>query len=327
MKCNKIIRIILIYIMIASLLSGCSSELRGLNIVFDTNHISKAAFIKSEDLGLNIYEKICISNKNENSIKNCSYNYANFIDSYRCTNNIRELEKFSSKRDVDKYIPCSLRKDHSKVENMDTATIKAILKDNDAKTVAIIISTGSGKSQGSGFFIKPGVVVTNFHVINNGSDGQVRTIDGKVYEIDGVISASSMVDVAVLKLKNQIGESVKFGDPSKLEKADPVMAIGSPLGLYNTVTVGMYVNRWEGDNGVVTLQCSLPLAPGNSGGPLFNIKGEVVGINTAIAKGYGDIAFARSIEHIRDISHKLTKLDFGNMRCTKLAQIDWNGND
>ena len=141
-------------------------------------------------------------------------------------------------------------------------------------------------SLGSGFIIKKeGVVVTNNHVIANAEDIIVR-IGDKEYKAE-VLGSDPYADVAVLKIKDGKNdfEVVEFGDSDKARVGDWVVAIGNPFGLGGTVTSGIISARNRDIN--LTryddfIQTDASINQGNSGGPLFNLKGEVIGINTAI---------------------------------------------
>ena len=140
-------------------------------------------------------------------------------------------------------------------------------------------------SLGSGFIIKEnGTVITNNHVIANADDILVR-VDTKEYKAK-VIGADPYMDIAVLKMETTDKfKPVKFGDSDKARVGDWVVAIGNPFGLGGTVTSGIISARNRDIN--LTryddfIQTDASINQGNSGGPLFNLKGEVVGINTAI---------------------------------------------
>jgi len=140
-------------------------------------------------------------------------------------------------------------------------------------------------SLGSGFIIKEnGTVITNNHVIANADDILVR-VDTKEYKAK-VIGADPYMDIAVLKMETTDKfKPVNFGDSDKARVGDWVVAIGNPFGLGGTVTSGIISARNRDIN--LTryddfIQTDASINQGNSGGPLFNLKGEVVGINTAI---------------------------------------------
>ncbi len=140
-------------------------------------------------------------------------------------------------------------------------------------------------SLGSGFIIKEdGIVITNNHVIANAEDILIRVGD-KEYSAE-VLGADPYMDLAVLKMKTKDKfKPVSFGDSTKARVGDWVVAIGNPFGLGGTVTSGIIsarnrqigLTRYED-----FIQTDASINQGNSGGPLFNLKGEVIGVNTAI---------------------------------------------
>ena len=140
-------------------------------------------------------------------------------------------------------------------------------------------------SLGSGFIIdKNGTVITNNHVINNAEDIVVR-VGEKEYKAE-IVGADPYMDIAVLKINSKDNFTpVKFGDSDKARVGDWVVAIGNPFGLGGTVTAGIISARNRDIN--LTrydefIQTDASINQGNSGGPLFNLDGDVVGINTAI---------------------------------------------
>ena len=147
------------------------------------------------------------------------------------------------------------------------------------------------QSLGSGFVIDPsGIVITNNHVIGDANDIMVIFTDGRKLKAK-VIGKDPKVDVAVLKVKSDKPlKTVKFGDSDKMRVGDGVMAVGNPFGLGETVTAGIISARNRNiDSGPYDdfLQTDASINKGNSGGPLFNLKGEVIGINTAILSPSG----------------------------------------
>ena len=140
-------------------------------------------------------------------------------------------------------------------------------------------------SLGSGFIIdKNGTVITNNHVINNAEDIVVR-VGKKEYKAE-IVGADPYMDIAVLKIDSKNNFTpVKFGDSDKARVGDWVVAIGNPFGLGGTVTAGIVSARNRDIN--LTrydefIQTDASINQGNSGGPLFNLNGDVVGVNTAI---------------------------------------------
>ncbi|MBI4641888.1 MAG: Do family serine endopeptidase [Candidatus Tectomicrobia bacterium] len=167
----------------------------------------------------------------------------------------------------------------------------------------------SFQSLGSGFFIdESGLILTNDHVVENAQKIIVRLSDDEEFEAN-VIGRDSKTDLALLKINlPHPTPSVLFGDSDQLRVGDWVLAIGNPLGLEQTVTVGIvsakgrFLFSAPYDD---FIQTDASINPGNSGGPLFNTKGEVVGVNTAIASGGQGIGFAIPINVVKLILGQL----------------------
>tara|TARA_B100000963_G_C22618611_1_gene668696 strand:+ start:538 stop:1938 length:1401 start_codon:yes stop_codon:yes gene_type:complete len=153
-------------------------------------------------------------------------------------------------------------------------------------------------SLGSGFIIREnGMVITNNHVIA-GADDIVVKVDSKEYKAK-VIGADPYMDIAVLKMETKDKfRTVKFGNSDQARVGDWVVAIGNPFGLGGTVTSGIISAR-NRDIGMTRyddfIQTDASINQGNSGGPLFNLNGEVVGINTAIIGQSGSIGIGFAI--------------------------------
>ncbi len=169
-------------------------------------------------------------------------------------------------------------------------------------------------SLGSGFIInKNGTVVTNNHVIKNAEDIVVR-VNKKEYKAK-VLGSDPYADIAVLKIEsNDVFKPVSFGDSDKARVGDWVVAIGNPFGLGGTVTSGIISARNRDIN--LTryddfIQTDASINQGNSGGPLFNIKGKVIGINTAIIapnqSGSIGIGFAIPANSASNVINQLIK--------------------
>ena len=165
--------------------------------------------------------------------------------------------------------------------------------------------------QGSGFiFSSDGYVLTNAHVVADADEVIVTLTDKREFKAK-VIGADQRTDIAVLKLAATDLPKVNIGDSDKVRVGEWVMAIGSPFGFENTVTAGI-VSAKTRDTGdfVPFIQTDAAVNPGNSGGPLFNIKGEVVGINSQIFSGGGGyigISFAIPINTAVDTANQIIK--------------------
>ena len=170
---------------------------------------------------------------------------------------------------------------------------------------------------GSGFIISAdGYILTNAHVVANASKITVKLTDRREFE-GKVIGVDERTDVAVIKISAKGNlPVVRLGDSSKLRPGQWVLAIGSPFGFENSVTAGVVSatarsNVGEGGNGYVPfIQSDVAVNPGNSGGPLFNLDGEVVGINSQIysrSGGYEGISFAIPIGVANNVAEQLIK--------------------
>jgi len=166
-------------------------------------------------------------------------------------------------------------------------------------------------SLGSGFIISAdGEILTNAHVVEGADEILVKLADNseRPAKLIGLDKAS---DVALLKIEASGLQAVQIGDSSKLEVGDWVLAIGSPFGLEHTATQGIVsaVGRSLPDgNYVPFIQTDVAVNPGNSGGPLFNINGEVVGINSQIysrSGGYMGLSFAIPVNTATSVARQL----------------------
>lgn len=162
--------------------------------------------------------------------------------------------------------------------------------------------TGDQEVSGSGFIISAeGYIVTNNHVIEGVDDLSVILSDGS--EIPAaVISTDIFADLAVLKIDGQVPGIVVLGDSDKLKPGETVIAIGSPLGDFrNSVTTGVIsatgrmLDTGQGYEMENLLQTDAAINSGNSGGPLVNLAGEVVGVNTLVVRGSGSGASAEGL--------------------------------
>ena len=166
---------------------------------------------------------------------------------------------------------------------------------------------------GSGFVINPdGYVVTNNHVVEGATEIRVKFSDGR--ELPGkVVGRDDKTDLALVKVEATGLPVIPMGDSSKLEVGEPVMAIGNPFGLEQTVTTGIVsaTGRTIGAGPYDDfIQTDASINPGNSGGPLVNARGEVIGVNTMIASGSGGsvgIGFAIPTNMVKPVVTQLAQ--------------------
>jgi serine protease Do len=154
------------------------------------------------------------------------------------------------------------------------------------------------RGQGSGFIISSdGLILTNAHVVREAKEVTVKLSDRREFRAR-VLGADPVTDVAVLRIDARNLPVVRLGDAQQLQVGDPVLAIGSPFGFEQTATQGIVSAKGRslpGDAAVPFIQTDAAVNPGNSGGPLFDGSGAVVGINAQIysrSGGYQGLAFA-----------------------------------
>ena len=169
------------------------------------------------------------------------------------------------------------------------------------------------RGAGSGFIVSPdGYILTNTHVVGNAEEVTVRLTDRREFPAK-VIGADERTDVAVIKINASSLPTVKLGDPQRIKPGQWVLAIGSPFGFENSATAGIIsatARSLPSDNYVPFIQTDVAVNPGNSGGPLFNLAGEVIGINSQIFSrtgGYMGVSFAIPIDVARNVEDQLIK--------------------
>ncbi len=149
--------------------------------------------------------------------------------------------------------------------------------------VEIYNSNGVLSASGSGFFIDDqGTAVTNYHVIGNASSAKIQTSDtGEKYSVAGIYDFSAENDWAIIKVDCKDNKYLSIADPSTAVGAATVYAIGSPLGLQNTISQGIISNPARAEGNTTYIQTSAAISSGSSGGALINKYGEVIGITSA----------------------------------------------
>ena len=167
------------------------------------------------------------------------------------------------------------------------------------------------RAQGSGFIISPdGIILTNAHVVRDAKEVTVKLTDRREFRAK-VLGEDPKTDVAVLKIDARNLPVVTLGKTSDLKVGEWVLAIGSPFGFENSVTAGVVSAKGRSlpdDSAVPFIQTDVAVNPGNSGGPLFNTHGEVIGINSQIYSrtgGYEGLSFAIPIDVARKIEQKI----------------------
>lgn len=166
---------------------------------------------------------------------------------------------------------------------------------------------------GSGFILSSdGYILTNAHVVDKADVVTVKLNDKREFKAK-IVGVDTLTDVAVLKIEATDLPAVQVGDPNKLRSGNWVSAIGSPFGLENTITHGIVSalsRNLPEETTVPFIQTDVPVNPGNSGGPLINMQGQVVGINSQIyskSGGYMGISFAIPIDYATRIADQIKR--------------------
>lgn len=173
---------------------------------------------------------------------------------------------------------------------------------------------GPVRGDGSGFIVSSdGYILTNSHVVEGASQVTVRLVDQREFPAK-IVGSDERTDIAVLKIAATGLPAVRFGDPSKLKAGQWVLAIGSPFGFENSATAGIVsaIGRsLPSENYVPFIQTDVAVNPGNSGGPLFDLQGEVVGINSQIFSrtgGFMGVSFAIPIDVAENVERQLIEV-------------------
>ncbi|MGK7903075.1 MAG: HhoA/HhoB/HtrA family serine endopeptidase [Hormoscilla sp.] len=170
------------------------------------------------------------------------------------------------------------------------------------------------RGQGSGFIVeRNGIILTNAHVVSGADKVTVTLKDGREFE-GQVLGKDEVTDLAVVKVNGNNLPVANLGESAGVQVGDWAIAVGNPLGLDNTVTLGIVstLNRSSSEVGIPDkrvdfIQTDAAINPGNSGGPLLNDRGEVIGINTAIRANANGIGFAIPIDKAKAIKDRLAR--------------------
>jgi len=183
--------------------------------------------------------------------------------------------------------------------------IPAIARVASRAVVSIVVADSNGRaiSQGSGFVVsKNGRIVTNYHVIKQGVSAVIKFSTGAFFMVDGLVAYNKDLDLAVLKADGKDFSTLALGDSDRLQVGEEVIAIGNPFSLEATVSNGIIsgIRDIEEDSHKL-LQTTAPISPGSSGGPLFNMQGEVVAVTTAFLKNGQNLNFAIPINEVKPL--------------------------
>lgn len=194
------------------------------------------------------------------------------------------------------------------------ASVPDIVLDQTKAVVTVYVSsTNKAKSiTGSGFVVKSdGIVITNYHVIADavetaGGSIIVRANTGAYFKVEEVVAYNEEKDIAILKLDARDLPITKLAAKYNPKAGDSVVVIGSPFGLEATVTDGI-ISSIRGKDKM--LQISAAISPGSSGSPVFNLKGEVIGVATLTRKGGQNLNFAMPIAYVQELLRTPEKIN------------------
>lgn len=237
------------------------------------------------------------------------------MDSFDMSDNPNSLEKSR----IEKRLTA---KDISEIVSTSTVfiEIEGITKDRKGKIIDSKIGTGSG------FFVGPGLIATNYHVIDSALRGTARLVrTEKEYAIIGYTAIDPDRDLAILKVRAFGAKPLPLGDSEEVHRGDSVYPVGNPLGLVNVVSDGQissiqwvkgirkyFSERPEVKSSVISdvqrnntphklLMMTAPISPGNSGGPVLNSKGEVVGVSVGVKLSGQNLNYAVPINYLEDL--------------------------
>ncbi len=176
------------------------------------------------------------------------------------------------------------KKDIPTIAKAAKEAIVTIVMQHDDKPIAL----------GTGFLVRQdGVIVTNYHVIVTGNVAIVKFADGTISPVDGLLETDKMRDLAVIKIHGRSFQTLPLGNSDQTQVGEDVVAIGNPLGLELSVSNGILSGvRNDEREGGKFLQTTAPISHGSSGGPLLNMFGEVIGINSMFLEGGENLNFA-----------------------------------
>ncbi len=169
--------------------------------------------------------------------------------------------------------------------------------------IVVYDASGNALRTGSGFFIhSDGTLVTNYHVVEGGASAKITTMDNQVYDVSGVYDCDETTDIALLKVNGSGFTSLKVST-EPVSAGDTIYAIGSPLGLSNTISSGIISNAARVYEGVTYIQVTAPISSGSSGGALIDSQGRAVGITS------GEFYSSTNMSQNLNIAVPLTYLD------------------
>jgi V8-like Glu-specific endopeptidase len=198
----------------------------------------------------------------------------------------------------------------SGASNAESGPAKLTPREIAAKATPSIVSIRTPDGFGTGFVVREdGWIVTNLHVVASSDRAVVALPDKTVYPVVEVVNASASHDLIVLRIDAKKLPPLELANAEDVRPGDPVVAIGHPLGLEDTVSNGLLSAVRKVDD-LVVLQVSAPIAPGSSGGPIFNEEGRVIGVATAILSGGQNLNLGLPSNYVQALIDKPRPMSF-----------------
>jgi S1-C subfamily serine protease len=185
-------------------------------------------------------------------------------------------------------------------EAMKDTPLEVLAEEATRAVVLIDVRTGSDSRQGSGFLVDPsGLILTNQHVVRDARSARVRLASGDVYDRVSILAEDDRRDIAILQIAGFDLPTLPLANSDSVRIGAPVVLIGSPLGLENTVSTGIVSGRRQEPEGFQLLQVTAPASQGSSGGAVLSADGRVVGIATSQLRAGQNLNFAVPINYAR----------------------------
>jgi len=185
------------------------------------------------------------------------------------------------------------------------------------KRAVVVVTTydehSNALQQGSGFFISPARVVTNFHVIDSAKQIRIKTFNGETVQVHSVLASDKQADLAILQIANQCRDttSLQVSDITPVE-GESLIVVSNPKGSSWKVTVGQVATTWNFEHLGSRMQITASLKPGSSGGPVVNLQGHVIGIAVMHTGSADDLDFAVPAERLKSLQANVSSTRQGS---------------
>ena len=173
-----------------------------------------------------------------------------------------------------------------------------------AATVLLVMADANGQALGvgSGFFVRTNLVATNFHVIEGAAQGTAKRVGQETeYTIEGFIEIDEKHDLAILQVSGSDVQPLPLGDSDTVEIGDTVYVVGNPKGYFEGTFSSGIISAVRGSSTNKRLQMTAPVSSGNSGGPVLNGSGEVIGVSFATFRGGQNLNFAIPSNYLKEL--------------------------